>query len=56
MRNLIGFVMQLAALVFLPMLIVWQLDFGFKLVWMPALTVVGALVFYLGHRLRERAE
>jgi hypothetical protein len=56
MRNLIGFGLQFAALVFLPLLILWQLNFGFKLLWMPALTVVGAAVFYVGHRLRERAE
>ena len=53
MRNQLGFLLQFAALVFLPLLILWQLNFGFPLIWMPALTVVGIVVFYLGHRLRE---
>lgn len=56
MRNLVGFGLQFAALVFLPMLILWQLNFGFELLWMPMLTLAGAVVFYVGHRLRERAE
>ena len=55
MRNQLGFILQFAALVFLPLLIIWQLNFGFQLIWMPALTIAGALVFYIGHRLRERA-
>jgi hypothetical protein len=36
------------------LLIIWQLNFGFELIWMPALTTLGAVVFYIGHRLRER--
>lgn len=54
MKNQIGFILQFAALVFLPLLIVWQLNFGFELIWMPALTIAGAAVFYVGHRLREK--
>jgi hypothetical protein len=54
MRNQLGFLMQFAALVFLPLLIIWQLNWGFPLIWMPALTLAGAAVFYAGHRLRER--
>lgn len=45
--------MQIAALVFLPLLILWQLQFGFRLIWMPALLLVGAAVFFIGTRLRE---
>lgn len=56
MRNHLGFGMQFIALVFLPLLILWQLNFGFQLIWMPALTFAAAAVFYVGHRLRERAE
>lgn len=52
MRYHLGFLLQFAALVFLPLLILWQLNFGFPLIWMPALTVAGVVVFYLGHRLR----
>lgn len=54
MKNQIGFILQFAALVFLPLLIFWQLNFGFELIWMPALTIAGAAVFYVGHRLREK--
>jgi hypothetical protein len=53
MRQQIGFLLQLAALILLPMLILWQLDFGIPLIVMPALTVVGIILFYIGHRLRE---
>ena len=56
MRNQLGFALQFAALVFLPLLIVWQLNFGYELIWMPALTTAGALVFYIGHRLREKSQ
>jgi hypothetical protein len=53
MRQQIGFLLQLAALVLLPMLILWQLDFGIPLIVMPALTVVGIILFYIGYKLRE---
>jgi hypothetical protein len=55
MRNQIGFVLQFAALVFLPLLILWQLNFGFPLLWMPGLTLAGLAVFYAGHRLRAKS-
>lgn len=45
--------MQFAALVFLPLLIIWQLNFGFPLIYMPALLLAGVLVFFTGTRLRE---
>ncbi len=53
MKQQIGMLMQLTALTFLPMLILWQLNFGFQLIWMPALTVAGIVVFWVGTRLRE---
>ena len=53
MRQHIGVLLQLAVLVFLPMLILWQLEFGFRLVLMPALTLVGIVVFWIGYKLRE---
>ncbi len=53
MRHSIGFLLQLAVLVFLPMLILWQLSFGFRLILMPALTVASILVFWIGYKLRE---
>lgn len=54
-RNTIGFLMQFAALVLLPLLIIWQLNFGFQLLWMPGLTLVGVVLFWVGHALREKA-
>jgi hypothetical protein len=53
MRWQIGVLLQVVALTLLPMLILWQLDFGIPLIVMPALTVVGIVIFYVGHRLRE---
>lgn len=53
MRNSIGFFLQFVALTFLPLLIIWQLNFGFRLLWMPSLTVVAIIVFWIGHSLRE---
>lgn len=53
MRRSIGFLMQLAVLALLPMLILWQLMFGFRLIMMPALTLVGIILFTIGHKLRE---
>ena len=54
MRNTLGMLLQFLALVFLPMLIVRQLATGFELIWMPSLLLVGVLVFYAGHLLREK--
>ena len=55
-RNLLGMFLQLMALTFLPVLIWWQLNFGFKVLWMPGLTLVGVGVFLIGHKLRDRIE
>jgi hypothetical protein len=54
MRNAIGMGLQFLALVFLPLLIIWQLNFGFRLLWMPSLTLAGVIVFWIGHSLREK--
>ena len=54
MKQQIGFVLQFAALVFLPALLLFSVNVGFKkLVIMPALTAAAAITFYVGHRLRE---
>jgi hypothetical protein len=55
MRNQIGFLLQFAALVFLPLLMLWQLNFGIPLLWMPLLTLAGLVVFYAGHLLRAKS-
>lgn len=52
--NSIGFLLQFSALVFLPLLIIWQLNFGFQLLWMPGLTLVGLAAFWIGHALRDK--
>jgi hypothetical protein len=53
MRHQIGVLLQFLVLVFLPMLIIWQLNFGFRLILMPALTLVAIVVFWIGYKLRE---
>ena len=45
--------MQLLALGFVPLLIVWQLAFSFRLILMPVLLLVGAVVFWVGRKLSE---
>jgi len=45
--------MQFSVLVFLPVLILWQLSFNLRLIIMPIATMVGIVVFWLGTRLRE---
>ena len=54
MRNTFGVVLQILALTFLPLLILWQLNYGFRLLWMPMLTIAGIAVFYVGHILRQQ--
>jgi hypothetical protein len=54
MRKHIGFTLQFLVLfVFLPMIVLWQLAFSFRLILMPALLIVGILLFWIGHKLRE---
>lgn len=53
MTKHVGFLLQFAALVFLPVLIVWELTWGFRLIYMPALLAVGWGVFHIGTKLRE---
>jgi len=52
-RQSIGFLLQMAVLMFLPLVIGWQLFFGFPLLVMPAATLVGIVVFSIGHALRQ---
>ena len=53
MKHHIGLTLQFLVLVFLPLLIIRQLVTGFRLIWMPALLTVAAVVFWIGYRLRE---
>lgn len=53
MKHHFGIALQVAAMTLLPLLIVLQLAFGFELLIMPTLTLVGIGVFLLGAWLRE---
>jgi hypothetical protein len=53
MKRQIGFMLQLLVLTFLPMVIGWQLFFGFPLLAMPLATLAGVGIFSLGHFLRR---
>lgn len=51
--NRLGMGMQFVVLAGLPMLIYWQLLYGFKLVLMPACLLLGIVIFTIGTKLRE---
>ncbi len=53
MRQQIGFLMQLAVLALLPLVILWQLEFGMPLIVMPFLTLLAIFLFSFGTKLRE---
>ena len=53
MRHHLGIFLQVLALAWLPLLIVYQLFWGFKLLVMPTCTLIGIVVFWFGTRLRE---
>jgi len=53
-RHQVGFALQLVVLMFLPLVIGWQLFFGFPLIAMPACLLVGICVFSVGHVLRRK--
>jgi hypothetical protein len=52
-RQQVGFVLQMIVLMFLPLIIGWQLFFGFPLIAMPACVVLAIAVFSVGHALRK---
>ncbi len=52
MLHYIGLFLQFIVLVGLPLLIVFQLNFGFNLIWMPAMLIVGIVLFSIGTKLR----
>ena len=53
MRQQLGFILQLLVLMFLPLVIGWQLFFGFNLTIMPASLIVAITFFSIGHLLRR---
>jgi hypothetical protein len=52
MRQTVGWLMQLAALTFLPLVILFQLNFRLPLLVMPISTLIGIVVFVIGMKLR----
>jgi hypothetical protein len=53
LRQQIGFVLQLMVLMFLPLVIGWQLFFGLPLIAMPASVLVAVGIFSVGQKLRQ---
>ncbi|MCY2968785.1 MAG: hypothetical protein NT069_35025 [Planctomycetota bacterium] len=53
MRQSLGFLLQLVVLMFLPLVIGWQLFFGFPLLVMPTATLLAIVVFSIGQMLRQ---
>ena len=53
MKHQLGVFLQFVVLTALPMLIYWQLMYGFPLIYMPALLLCGVFVFAVGTQLRE---
>lgn len=54
MRQQLGFLLQFLVLIFLPMMLFFDIDFGIKrLVVMPMMLALAAGVFFVGHKLRE---
>lgn len=53
MKQQIGMLLQLFVLAALPVLIYFQLTFGFRLIVMPTCLLAGVVLFTIGTRLRE---
>lgn len=53
MKHQIGIALQLLVLAVLPTLILFQLQWGFRLIVMPISLVVGIVIFAIGAKLRE---
>ena len=54
MLHHLGILLQTCVLTVLPCLILYQLQFNIRLGLMPACTIVGMLLFWLGTTLREK--
>lgn len=55
MRHHIGIFLQVCAMTFLPLIVLYQLNFGFQLIIMPVCLTIGIIVFAIGTKLREGA-
>lgn len=54
MLHHIGIFLQVGAMAFLPLIILYQLQFGFQLTIMPTCTLAGIIAFWIGTMLREK--
>jgi hypothetical protein len=52
MKHYLGISLQFITLVFLPLLVIWQLNFGFDLIYMAGLLLLGIVLFTIGTKLR----
>ncbi len=55
LKNYLGMLLQLFTLSILPLIIVFQLFYGFKLIVMPISLLIGITLFSIGTMLRESA-
>lgn len=55
LKHYVGMLLQLITLSILPLIIVFQLFYGFKLIVMPISLLVGITLFSIGTMLRESA-
>ncbi len=55
LKHCLGMLLQLFTLSILPLIIVFQLFYGFKLIVMPISLLVGITLFSIGTMLRESA-
>ena len=53
MKHHIGIALQLLVLAVLPTLILFQLQFRFRLMVMPVSLIIGIVIFAIGAKLRE---
>lgn len=53
MKNQLGMLLQLFVLSVLPLIIVFQLFYGFRLIMMPVSLLIGGALFWIGTALRE---
>jgi hypothetical protein len=52
-KHHVGIALQFIVLTATPLISWWQFQFGYKLIWMPALLLLAASLFFIGTWLRE---
>ena len=52
-KHHLGILLQFIVLTATPLISWWQLQFGFRLIWMPGLLLSMVVLFWIGTRLRE---